>query len=154
MKLQQSAVKIYSLQKGLNVFQPEKLKSPDFIKQLSGLNADINVVVAFRMLPESVWNMPPLGTINVHGSLLPAYRGAAPINWAIINGESYTGVTIFKLRHEIDTGNILLSEKVFIGEDETAGELHDKMKITGAELLLTSIKKFQKVPLQNLLKIY
>jgi len=97
-------------------------------------------VVAFRMLPEVVWNMPPLGTINVHASLLPQYRGAAPINWTIINGEKETGVTTFKLQHEIDTGNILLQEKIKIGDDETAGELHDRMKIIGAELLVKTIK--------------
>jgi len=141
MQMQQSAVKKYAMENGLQVLQPEKLKNQDFLDRLKELNADILVVVAFRMLPEAVWNMPPLGTINVHGSLLPAYKGAAPINWAIINGEKYTGVTTFRLKHEIDTGNILLSEKIAIGEDETAGELHDKMKIAGADLLLTTLKK-------------
>jgi methionyl-tRNA formyltransferase len=100
----------------------------------------VQVVVAFRMLPEAVWGMPPLGTINVHASLLPQYRGAAPINWVIINGEKETGVTTFKLQHEIDTGNILLQEKIVIGEDETAGELHDRMRIVGANLLVKTIK--------------
>lgn len=141
MQLQQSAVKKYAMENGLHVLQPEKLKNQDFLEHLKELNADIHVVVAFRMLPEAVWNMPQLGTINVHGSLLPAYKGAAPINWAIINGEKYTGVTTFRLKHEIDTGNILLSEKIAIGEDETSGELLDKMKIAGAGLLLTTIKK-------------
>jgi len=103
------------------------------------LKADLQVVVAFRMLPEIVWNMPPMGTVNVHGSLLPQYRGAAPINWAIINGETFTGVTTFKLKHDIDTGDILLQEKIEIGEYETAGELHDKMKENGAGLLLKTI---------------
>src|SRR4051812_43767966 len=121
MKLQQSAVKKYALENGLVVLQPEKLKNPDFLEQLAALKADLQVVVAFRMLPEVVWNMPALGTINVHGSLLPAYRGAAPINWAVINGEKQTGVTTFKLQHAIDTGDILLQESLPIGENETAG---------------------------------
>ena len=135
MKLQESAVKKYALVKGLHILQPEKLKNPNFIDDLRQLRADVQVVVAFRMLPEIVWGMPPLGTINLHGSLLPQYRGAAPINWAIINGEHETGVTTFKLQHAIDTGNILLQEKISIGDDETAGELHDRMKTTGAALL-------------------
>ncbi len=135
MNLQQSALKKYAVEHRLNTLQPEKLKNPEFLEELKSLNADVQVVVAFRMLPEVVWNMPPMGTINVHGSLLPQYRGAAPINWAIINGEKFTGVTTFKLKHEIDTGNILMSEKIEIGDDETAGELHDKMKIVGAALL-------------------
>lgn len=140
MQLQQSAVKKYAVEKGLHVLQPEKLKNPAFLEELRALKADLQVVVAFRMLPEQVWNMPPLGTINLHGSLLPQYRGAAPINWAIINGEKETGVTTFKLQHEIDTGNILLVEKIQIGDDETAGELHDKMKETGAALLLKTVE--------------
>lgn len=139
MELQQSAVKKYALEKGLKVLQPEKLKSPEFIDALHSLNARLQVVVAFRMLPEVVWNMPALGTINVHGSLLPQYRGAAPINWAIINGEKFTGVTTFKLQHEIDTGNILLQEKIAIRDDETAGELHDEMKEVGAALLVKTL---------------
>ena len=139
MELQQSAVKKYALEKGLKVLQPEKLKSPEFIETLRSLNARLQVVVAFRMLPEVVWNMPALGTINVHGSLLPQYRGAAPINWAIINGEKFTGVTTFKLQHEIDTGNILLQEKIAIRDDETAGELHDEMKEVGAALLVKTL---------------
>jgi methionyl-tRNA formyltransferase len=140
MKLQESAVKKYAVEKGLHVLQPEKLKNADFLEELRSLKADLQVVVAFRMLPEVVWNMPPMGTINVHGSLLPEYRGAAPINWAIINGEKETGVTTFKLKHEIDTGDILLQEKIPIGEDETAGELHDRMKEVGADLLVRTIK--------------
>ena len=108
MKPQQSAVKKYSVEKDLKILQPEKLKNLEFLQELKSLNADLQVVVAFRMLPEAVWNMPPMGTINVHGSLLPQYRGAAPVNWAIINGEKETGVTTFKLKHEIDTGDILL----------------------------------------------
>ncbi|QEC70191.1 methionyl-tRNA formyltransferase [Panacibacter ginsenosidivorans] len=155
MKMNESAVKKYAVEKGLKILQPEKLKNPAFIDELKSLNADIQVVVAFRMLPEIVWNMPPLGTINVHGSLLPQYRGAAPINWAIINGEKETGVTTFKLQHEIDTGNILLQAVIPIGEDETAGELHDKMKEVGAELLVKTIQqlgegKLKEMPQQNI----
>ena len=135
-----SAVKKFALEKNLNILQPEKLKNPEFIDSLQQLHADVQIVVAFRMLPEIVWNMPPMGTINVHGSLLPQYRGAAPINWAIINGESETGVTTFKLVHEIDKGNILMQEKIAISEDETAGELHDKMKIVGANLLVKTME--------------
>jgi methionyl-tRNA formyltransferase len=140
MKLNESAVKKYAVEHHLNILQPEKLKNPEFLEQLKALNADLQIVVAFRMLPEVVWNMPPLGTVNLHGSLLPQYRGAAPINWAIINGEKETGVTTFKLKHEIDTGNILLQEKFSIGEDETAGELHDRMKAIGARVLLETVK--------------
>jgi methionyl-tRNA formyltransferase len=140
MQLQQSAVKKYAVEKRLNILQPEKLKAPEFLDELRSLKADLQIVVAFRMLPEVVWNMPPMGTVNLHGSLLPQYRGAAPINWAIINGEKETGVTTFKLKHEIDTGNILLSEKIPIGEDETAGELHDKMKEIGASLLVKTVE--------------
>ncbi|PSL47743.1 methionyl-tRNA formyltransferase [Chitinophaga niastensis] len=140
LQLQESAVKQYAVSKGLNVLQPEKLKNPDFIAELTALKADLQVVVAFRMLPEMVWNMPPEGTINVHASLLPNYRGAAPINWAIINGEKESGVTTFKLQHEIDTGDILFSDKVTIREDETAGELHDDLMQTGAGLLLKTVQ--------------
>ena len=140
MKLTQSAVKKYAEEKGLNILQPEKLKNPDFIKELGDLKADLQIVVAFRMLPEVVWNMPPLGTINLHGSLLPQYRGAAPINWAIINGEKRTGVTTFKLQHQIDTGDILLQETIAIDDNETAGELHDKMKEVGASLLVKTVE--------------
>src|SRR6185437_12625086 len=127
MQLTQSAVKKYAVEKNLKILQPEKLKSPEFIEELKSLKADVQAVVAFRMLPEIVWNMPPMGTINLHGSLLPQYRGAAPINWAIINGEKETGVTTFKLQHEIDTGNMLLQEKINITDDETAGSLHNIM---------------------------
>lgn len=140
MKMQQSAVKKYAEEHGLNVLQPVKLKDPAFLNELQALNADLQVVVAFRMLPEQVWNMPPKGTINVHGSLLPQYRGAAPINRAIMNGEIVTGVTTFKLKHEIDTGDVLLSEAIPIGPDETAGELHDRMKDVGAQLLVRTIE--------------
>lgn len=140
-QMQQSAVKKYATEKGITVLQPEKLKNNEFLEQLKSLQADIQVVVAFRMLPEVVWNMPPMGTINLHGSLLPQYRGAAPINWAIINGEKETGVTTFQLQHEIDTGNILLQKKIAIGDNETVGEIHDKLKIIGAELLVETIEK-------------
>ncbi len=140
MQLQQSAVKKYAVENGLHVLQPEKLKNPEFLEQLRSLNADLQIVVAFRMLPEAVWNMPPMGSVNLHGSLLPQYRGAAPINWAVINGEKETGVTTFKLKHEIDTGDILLQERFPIGENETAGEVHDKMKEIGAELLVKTVK--------------
>jgi methionyl-tRNA formyltransferase len=140
MKLQESAVKKYAVEKGLKILQPEKLKNPEFLQELKSLNAQLQVVVAFRMLPEAVWNMPPMGTINVHGSLLPQYRGAAPINWAIINGEKETGVTTFKLKHEIDTGDVLLQEKIPVSDDETAGELHDRMKEIGAQLLVKTVK--------------
>jgi methionyl-tRNA formyltransferase len=139
MQLTESAVKKYALEKNLKILQPEKLKDHSFIEELRLLKADVQVVVAFRMLPEVVWNMPPMGTINLHASLLPQYRGAAPINWAIINGEKQTGVTTFKLKHDIDTGNILLQEKIEITENETAGTLHDKMMNIGAELLLQTI---------------
>ena len=139
MKLTESAVKIFAKEKNLKILQPEKLKDPVFIEELKTINADVHVVVAFRMLPEIVWDMPPIGTINLHGSLLPQYRGAAPIYWAIINGEKETGVTTFKLKHEIDTGNILLQEKIKIEDGDTAGSLHDKMKDIGAELLLKTI---------------
>ena len=140
MKLQESAVKKYAVEKGLHILQPERLKNTQFLEELKTLRADLQVVVAFRMLPEVVWNMPPMGTVNVHGSLLPQYRGAAPINWAIINGEKETGVTTFKLKHEIDTGDILLQEKIPIGEDETASELHDRMKAVGAKVLAETVK--------------
>ncbi len=140
MQLQQSAVKKYAVEKGLHILQPEKLKNEAFIEELKALKADVQTVVAFRMLPEIVWNMPTMGTINVHGSLLPQYRGAAPINWAIINGDAYTGVTTFKLQQEIDTGNILLSEKIKIEETDTAGTVHDKLKELGANLLLKTIQ--------------
>lgn len=139
LELQQSPVKKYAVEKNLHLLQPERLKSPEFLEALRLLKADLQVVVAFRMLPEIVWNMPRLGTINVHASLLPQYRGAAPINWAIIHGEKFTGVTTFKLKHEIDTGDILMQKKMEIGENETAGELHDRMKELGADLLLETI---------------
>lgn len=150
MKLQESAVKKYAVEKGLNILQPEKLKNPEFLNELRSLQADLQIVVAFRMLPEVVWNMPPKGTINLHGSLLPQYRGAAPINWAVINGEKETGVTTFKLKHEIDTGDILLQESFPIGENETAGEVHDKMKEIGAQLLVKTVKEIAEGTLKEI----
>ena len=140
LQLQQSAVKKYAVEKGLHVLQPEKLKNPEFLYELKALNADLQVVVAFRMLPETVWNMPPFGSVNLHGSLLPQYRGAAPINWAVINGEKETGVTTFKLKQEIDTGDILLQESFAIAETDNAGDVHDKMKVIGANLLVRTLK--------------
>ncbi len=140
MKMNESAVKKYAVQNGLRILQPPKLKDPLFIEELRELKADLQIVVAFRMLPEVVWNMPRLGTINVHASLLPKYRGAAPINWAIINGEKISGVTTFKLTHEIDTGNILLQKEINIDPKETAGSLHDKLKDAGAELLVKTVE--------------
>ena len=148
MQLQQSAVKQYAVSKNIPVLQPEKLKAPAFLEELKSLQADLQIVVAFRMLPEVVWNMPPLGTINVHASLLPQYRGAAPINWAIIHGEKETGVTTFKLRQEIDTGDILLQQKIAIEEEDTAGILHDKLMHAGAKLLLQTIQQLQENKLE------
>jgi methionyl-tRNA formyltransferase len=142
-KLNESAVKKYAVEKGIPVLQPLKLKDPEFIEQLKGYQADLQVVVAFRMLPEIVWNMPAKGTVNLHASLLPNYRGAAPINHAIINGETTSGVTTFFLKHEIDTGDVIFSETVAIGPDETAGELHDKLMETGAALLVKTVKAIE-----------
>lgn len=149
LQVQESAVKKYAVSKGLLVLQPEKLKHPGFLTELQALKADLQVVVAFRMLPEAVWNMPPMGTINVHASLLPNYRGAAPINWAIINGEKTSGVTTFKLQHAIDTGDVLFSESVLIGNDETTGELHDKLMQTGAGLLLKTVQAIAQNQIQE-----
>lgn len=142
-KMSESAVKQYALDNGLKLLQPVKLKDPEFIASLKALKADLQVVVAFRMLPEIVWNMPPKGTINLHASLLPQYRGAAPINWAIINGEKETGVTTFFLKHEIDTGDILYTEKVTLTGTETAGELHDRLMQKGAGLLVKTVKSIE-----------
>ncbi len=139
-QLQASAVKEYALAKNLPVLQPEKLKNPEFVAELKALGADLHVVVAFRMLPEVVWNMPAMGTINVHASLLPQYRGAAPINWAIINGEKETGVTTFKLQHEIDTGNILLQHRVAIEPEDNIGTLYQKLMHEGGRLLVETVE--------------
>lgn len=139
-KLTQSAVKEYAVAKGLKVLQPEKLKDQTFLDELTALQADLQVVVAFRMLPAIVWGMPARGTINLHASLLPQYRGAAPINWALINGEKETGVTTFFLKHDIDTGNLLFTEKITLNGHETAGELHDRLMNKGAGLLVKTVK--------------
>ncbi|RZL39170.1 MAG: methionyl-tRNA formyltransferase [Pedobacter sp.] len=142
-KLNESAVKKYAVEHGLKVLQPLKLKDPEFIDELKSLNADLQVVVAFRMLPEIVWNMPPKGTINLHGSLLPQYRGAAPINHAIINGEKESGVTTFFLKQEIDTGDVIFSESTPITEENTAGTLHDKLMGIGARLIVKTVKAIE-----------
>ena len=139
MQLQQSAVKQFALEHQLPIAQPEKLKSPEFLAQIQAWQPDLQIVVAFRMLPESIWSFPPMGTLNVHGSLLPKYRGAAPINWAIINGEKETGVTTFRLQHAIDTGDVLLQERIPISPDMTAGELHDTMMEVGAQTLVKTL---------------
>lgn len=139
-QLLESAVKQYAVSQGIPVLQPQKLKNPEFLEQLRSLNANLQVVVAFRMLPEVVWAMPEYGTFNLHGSLLPKYRGAAPINWAVIKGEEETGVTTFFLRHEIDTGAILFQDTLPIGENETAGEVHDRMMALGAQTVLKTVK--------------
>ncbi|WP_295651985.1 methionyl-tRNA formyltransferase [uncultured Mucilaginibacter sp.] len=139
-KLSESAVKQYAVANSLMVLQPEKLKNPEFLAELMALKADLQVVVAFRMLPEVVWAMPPKGTINLHASLLPNYRGAAPINWAIINGEKQSGVTTFFLKQDIDTGDVLFSESVNIKPDDTAGDLHDELMAVGAGLLVKTVK--------------
>ena len=137
--LQSSPVKKYAVEQGIPVLQPEKLKDPAFIDQLSALKADLQIVVAFRMLPEIVWNMPRLGTFNLHGSLLPQYRGAAPINWAIINGDKETGVTTFFLKHEIDTGDIIYKESIPILPTDNAGTVHDKLMELGADLTVRTL---------------
>lgn len=138
-QVSKSAVKEYAEQNNLNILQPEKLKDEQFINELNKLNADLFVIVAFRMLPEIVWNMPPKGSINLHASLLPKYRGAAPINWAVINGDKETGATTFFLQHEIDTGDIISACKISINENDTAGDVHDKLMNEGAQLLLNTV---------------
>lgn len=143
-KLQQSPIKQFAEQNAIPVLQPVKLRDEVFLEKLREFNADLFVVVAFRMLPEVVWNMPPKGTINLHASLLPQYRGAAPINWAIINGEKVTGVTTFFISHDIDTGDILFQNKVTIEENETAGDIHDKLMHAGAKLLVTTVEQIAK----------
>jgi methionyl-tRNA formyltransferase len=138
-QIQCSAVKQLAVEKGIPVLQPEKLRDEIFLQQLRRWNADVFVVVAFRMLPEVVWRMPAHGTFNLHASLLPQYRGAAPINWAIINGETETGVTTFFLDHEIDTGRLIFSEKTAIGQEENAGRLHDRLMEMGAEVVCKTL---------------
>lgn len=144
LKIHESAVKHYAKENELTILQPTNLKDEDFITQLQSLNADLFVVVAFRMLPEIVWSMPPKGTINLHASILPNYRGAAPINWAIINGEKETGVTTFFIEKEIDTGKIIERNRVVIGANETVGNLHDRLMILGAETTLSTVQKIAK----------
>jgi len=138
-KLNESAVKKYAVENNLNVLQPEKLKNVEFIDELKNLRTDLQVVVAFRMLPEVVWNMPKLGTFNLHGSLLPQYRGAAPLNWAVINGETKTGVTTFLLDHKIDTGKIIFKREIEIGENDTVGDIHDGLMEIGANLVVETV---------------
>ena len=148
-KIQSSDVKLTALKYDLPVLQPVSLKSPEFIEELSSYNADLFVVVAFRMLPEVVWSMPPMGTFNLHASLLPQYRGAAPINHAIINGEKETGLTTFLLDKEIDTGEIIMQEKVTIEENETAGTLHDKLMVLGNKVVVETIKRIEEGRVQS-----
>ena len=142
-KIQFSPVKEYALSVGLPILQPANLKDPEFIEELRSYQADLQIVVAFRMLPEIVWNMPPLGTFNLHASLLPQYRGAAPINWAVINGETETGITTFFLQHEIDTGNIIMQEKITITPDDNAGIVHDRLMMLGADLVLKTVEQIE-----------
>jgi methionyl-tRNA formyltransferase len=143
-KIKQSAVKEFAIKQQIKILQPTNLKDSNFISELIALKADLQIVVAFRMLPEIIWDMPKLGTYNLHASLLPKYRGAAPINWAIINNEKETGVTTFKIKQVIDTGNILYREKINLNSDITAGELHDQLMKIGAELLLKTVVEINK----------
>jgi methionyl-tRNA formyltransferase len=143
-QIQMSDVKKYALSQNLNILQPEKLKDPEFLETLKALKADLQIVVAFRMLPEVVWDMPPLGTFNLHASLLPKYRGAAPINWAIINGEKETGATTFFLQHEIDTGNIIFQDKEPINQTDTVGTLYERLMYKGAKLVLKTVQAIEK----------
>ena len=138
-QLQYSAVKQYALSAGLPILQPERLKDENFLAELKSYSADLQIVVAFRMLPEVVWNMPRLGTFNLHASLLPQYRGAAPINWAVMNGDTETGATTFMLQHEIDTGNIILQERIPIADDENVGSVHDRLMVMGAQLVTRTV---------------
>lgn len=139
LKVQESAVKSFARKHGMSIFQPTNLRSPEFLEELEDLGADLFVVIAFRMLPKEVWNMPPLGTMNLHASMLPSYRGAAPINRAIMNGEHETGVTTFLLKHEIDTGDILLQQPVQIYPEDDAGTLHDRLMLEGRNVVVQSV---------------
>ncbi len=139
-KIKTSPVKDFAVEAGIKVLQPEKLRNEEFLAELKSLNAHLQIIVAFRMLPEVVWNMPPMGSFNLHGSLLPQYRGAAPINWAVINGDKETGVTTFFLKHEIDTGNIIDQKRMPIELTDTAGTVHDKMMVLGADLVLETVE--------------
>jgi len=142
-KINKSAVKMYAEEKNLNVLQPTNLKDENFLKELTGLKANLQIVVAFRMLPNAVWEMPDYGTFNLHASLLPNYRGAAPINWAIINGETETGVTTFFIDDKIDTGEMILQDKIRIADDDSAGTLHDNLMYLGADLVLKTVKQIK-----------
>ncbi|MDE5424192.1 methionyl-tRNA formyltransferase [Ancylomarina sp. DW003] len=142
-KIQESAVKKYALEKGLTILQPEKFRNEAFLAELKALNADLQVVVAFKMLPELVWNMPKYGTLNLHASLLPHYRGAAPINWAIMNGDKESGVSTFLLQKEIDTGNVIFQEKVSIGENDNLEILHDNLMEIGSNLVVKTAKAIE-----------
>lgn len=139
-KLIESDVKKFAVEKGLNILQPKNLKDPEFVEEVRALNADLQIVVAFRMLPEVIWNMPKHGTYNLHGSLLPKYRGAAPIHWAVINGEEETGVTSFKLKHKIDTGDLLFQEKTKISHEDTTGDVYNRLMHIGAEVVLKTVQ--------------
>ncbi len=147
-KLIESDVKKFAVEKGIKVLQPKNLKAASFLEELRSLEANLQIVVAFRMLPEVVWNMPALGTFNLHGSLLPKYRGAAPINWAIINGDHETGVSTFFLQHEIDTGDLLFQESLPIRENDTAGDVHDRMMLLGAEVTLKTVQAIEQKDIQ------
>lgn len=138
-KMYQSPVKEYAISHGLKLMQPVSLKDPSFIEELRSLNADLQIVIAFRMMPEIVWNMPPLGTFNLHASLLPKYRGAAPINWAVMNGDKETGVTTFFLKHEIDTGDIIQQERITVAETDNVGVVHDKLMMLGAGMVVETV---------------
>ena len=156
-KLSESAVKKYAVENNLKILQPEKLKNPEFLTELQNLKADLQVVVAFRMLPEVVWNMPELGTFNLHGSLLPQYRGAAPLNWAVINGETKTGVTTFLLDQEIDTGKIIFKKETSIGDNETVEDVHDRLMEIGAKLVVETVdaiaeENIQLIPQDDLIR--
>lgn len=142
-KLIQSDVKRYAVEHSLRVLQPEKLKSPEFVEELRSINADLFIVIAFRMLPEVVWNMPPLGTFNLHASLLPRYRGAAPLNWAVINGDTETGVTTFFLKHEIDTGDIIEQRRVEIFPTDNVGDVHDRLMELGADMVAHTVAEIE-----------
>ena len=149
-KMHESAVKKYAVEHHLKVLQPTNLKNGGFIKELENLNANLQIIVAFRMLPKIVWQMPKYGTFNLHASLLPEYRGAAPINWAIINGETKTGVTTFFIDEKIDTGNIILQEEISIGENEIVGELHNKLMHLGSKLVIETVQQIK----QNTVKTF
>lgn len=156
-KMHQSDVKVYAESVGLKVLQPVKLKDEEFVEEFRALNADLGVVIAFRMLPEIIWSMPRLGTFNLHASLLPQYRGAAPINWAVINGDKVSGITTFMLKHEIDTGDVIERREVEITNDDTAGTLHDKLMEVGRDAVLSTVEKiaagdYEAIPQDNLTK--